>query len=114
MRDVVYEVGKGPAIHIGEMGSRRTWIYHHNLRRWLTETAEAEGLPYQMSYQLGGTDASAMAQTRSGIPAITVGVPRRYSHSPVELFDLKDLENLAKILIAALKRLEPGFKLLRA
>jgi endoglucanase len=114
MRDVVYEVGKGPAIHIGEMGSRRTWIYHHNLRRWLTETAEAEGIPYQMSYQLGGTDASAMAQTRGGIPAITVGVPRRYSHSPVELFDLNDLENLVKILVAALKTLEPGFKLLRA
>ena len=113
MRDIVYEVGKGPAIHIGEMGSRRTWIYHHKLRGWLTETAEAEGIPYQTSYQLGGTDASAMAQTRGGIPAITVGVPRRYSHSPVELFDLKDMEDLVNILVAALKRLGPGFRLLR-
>jgi len=113
MRDVVYEVGKGPAIHIGEMGSRGTWIYHHNLRRWLTDTAEAEGLPYQTGYQLGRTDASTMAQTRGGIPAITVGVPRRYSHSPVELFDLKDMENLVNILVTALKRLGPGFRLLR-
>lgn len=113
MRDVVYEVGKGPAIHIGEMGSRRTWIYHHNLRKWLSEKAEAEGIPYQMSYQLGGTDASAMAQTKSGIPAITVGVPRRYSHSPVELFDLKDMENLVNILIASLEALEAEFDLHR-
>lgn len=113
MRDIVYEVGKGPAIHVGEMGSRRTWIYHHKLRGWLTETAEAEGIPYQTSYQLGGTDASAMAQTRGGIPAITVGVPRRYSHSPVELFDLKDMEDLVNILVAALKRLGPRFRLLR-
>jgi len=114
MRDIVYEVGKGPAIHIGEMGSRRTWIYHPKLREWLIETAEAEGLPYQSSYQLGGTDASAMAQTRGGIPATTVGVPRRYSHSPVETFDLKDMANLVKILAAALKGLGPGFSLLRS
>ncbi len=114
MRDVVYEVGKGPAIHIGEMGSRQTWMYHHKLRRWLAETAEAEGIPYQMSYQLGGTDALAMAQTRGGVPAITVGVPRRYSHSPVELFDLKDMENLVEILVASLKALGLGFDLHRS
>jgi endoglucanase len=113
MRDVVYEVGKGPSIHIGEMGSRRTWIYHNNLRNWLSENAEAEGIPYQMSYQLGGTDASAMAQTKSGIPAITVGIPRRYSHSPVELFDLNDMENLVKILVTSLEALKPGFDLHR-
>jgi endoglucanase len=55
-----------------------------------------------------------MAQTRGGIPAITVGVPRRYSHSPVELFDLKDMKDLAGILVAALKALEAGFDLHRA
>ena len=114
MRDVVYEVGKGPAIHIGEIGSRGSWIYHSRLREWLIETAEAEGLPYQSSYQLGGTDAKAMAQTRGGIPATTVGVPRRYSHSPVETFDLKDMSGLVEILVAALKRLKPGFRLLRS
>ena len=114
MRDVVYEVGKGPAIHVGEMGSRRTWIYHRKLRGWLEEAAKAGGIPYQLSYQLGGTDASAMAQTGSGIPAITVGVPRRYSHSPVELFDLEDMENLVRILVAALKGLDAGFDLHRA
>ncbi|UCH57159.1 MAG: M42 family metallopeptidase [Candidatus Bathyarchaeota archaeon] len=113
MRDVVYEVGKGPAIHIGEMSRTRAWIYHRRLRRWLVEAAEAEGIPYQSGYQLGGTDASAMAQTRSGLPAITVGVPRRYAHSPVELFDLKDMASLVDILVAALKRLGPEFNLLR-
>ena len=55
-----------------------------------------------------------MAQTRGGVPAITVGVPRRYSHSPVELFDLKDMENLVEILVASLKALGAGFDLHRA
>lgn len=114
MRDVVYEVGKGPAIHIGEMGRRGSWIYHRRLREWLIEAAEAEGLSYQSSYQLGGTDAKAMAQTRGGIPATTVGVPRRYSHSPVETFSLKDMSVLVETLVAALKKLKPGFRLLRS
>jgi endoglucanase len=113
MMDVVYEVGKGPAIHIGEMGRRGGWIYHRRLVDWLKEAAEAEGEDYQSGYQLGGTDANTMAQTRGGIPATTVGVPRRYSHSPVETFSLKDMAGLVRILIAALRGIEPGFNLLR-
>ncbi len=114
MRDVVYEVGKGPAIHVGEMGRSGRWIYHKRLVDWLIGAAEAEGEPYQSSIMLGGTDAKAMAQTRGGIPATTVGIPRRYSHSPVETFSLGDLAGLVRILVAALRGLKPGFRLLRS
>lgn len=113
MMNVVYEVGNGPAIHIGEMGRRGGWIYHRRLVDWLNGAAEAEGEAYQSGYQLGGTDANTMAQTRGGIPATTVGVPRRYSHSPVETFSLQDMAGLVRILVAALRGLEPGFNLLR-
>lgn len=113
MRDLYYEVGKGPAIHIGEISGNRIRIHHHKVRRWLIETAEAEGIPYQSGLMHGGTDASAMMQTRSGIPAVTLGIPRRYSHSPVEVFAMSDLENLVKILVAAIKRLDAGFSLQR-
>jgi len=114
IRDIVYEVGKGPAIHVGEVNRTNVRaVNHHKVREWLVQAAEAEGIPYQSAFMHGGTDAKATAQTRGGIPSSTIGLPRRYSHSPVELFDLKDLENLVKILVAALKRLKPGFKLLR-
>ena len=113
MRDLFYEVGKGPAIHIGEMGGGRIRIHHHKVREWLVETATAEGIPYQSGLMHGGTDASAIMQTGAGIPAVTMGVPRRYSHSPVEVFDLKDLRNLVEILVAALKRLDAGFNVHR-
>jgi endoglucanase len=63
---------------------------------------------------LGGTDASAMAQTREGIPAITVGIPRRYSHSPVETFSLDDMAGLIRILESAIKEIKAGFNLLRS
>jgi endoglucanase len=112
MRDLVYEVGKGPAIHIGETSRDRIrTVHHHGVRRWLVEAAEAGKIAYQTGFIYGGTDARAMAQTRSGVPAATIGLPRRYSHSPVEVFDVRDLENLVRILVVALKRLDEGLNL---
>ena len=61
----------------------------------------------------GGTDASAMAKSKGGIPTVAFGIPRRYSHSPVEVFDMKDLEGLVNIFVAALKSLDSTFKLNR-
>ena len=114
MRDLVYEVGKGPAIHAGETGrgNIRT-VHHHKVREWLIEAAVAEGIPYQSAFMHGGTDAKATAQTRGGIPSSTIGLPRRYSHSPVEAFDQKDLEGIVGILVAAIKSLDTGFNLHR-
>jgi len=114
MRDIFYEIGKGPAIHHGEQGRGRVnVIHHHRVREWLKAAADAEGIPYQENFQFGGTDAGAMAKTRAGIPASTIALPRRYSHSPVEAFYLEDLENLVKILVAALEGLGPGFDVSR-
>ena len=36
------------------------------------------------------TDATAIHTSREGVPTGTISLPRRYSHSPVELFDLND------------------------
>jgi putative aminopeptidase FrvX len=115
MRDLYYEVGKGPAIHYGEQGRGRvSVVHHHRVRGWLKATADAEGIPYQENFQFGGTDAGAMAKTRAGIPTATIALPRRYSHSPVEAFYISDLEDLVRVLVAAIKGLEPGFDLSRA
>jgi endoglucanase len=114
MRDIFYEIGKGPAIHHGEQGRGRVnVIHHHRVREWLKAAADAEGIPYQENFQFGGTDAGAMAKTRAGIPASTIALPRRYSHSPVEAFYLEDLENLVKILVAALQGLDSSFDVSR-
>ena len=114
MRDVYYEVGKGPAIHLGEQGRGRVnVVHHHKVREWLKDAAEAEGIPYQENFQYGGTDAGAMAKTRAGIPTSSIGVPRRYSHSPVEAFYISDLEDVVKVIVAAIKGLKPGFSVSR-
>lgn len=113
MRDLFYEIGRGPAIHVGHISSGTTVIGHNKVRKWLVDTAEMEEIPYQMGLMHGATDAMAFMQTEKGIPSATLGLPRRYSHSPVEVFDLNDLENLVRLLVAAIKRLDPGFSLHR-
>jgi endoglucanase len=108
MRDLYYEVGKGPALHIGELGSR-TRFGSQVLRRWLISVAEENGIPYQTGLMHGGTDASAMQQTKAGLPACTIGIPRRYSHSPVEVLSLNDLLNLIEIVTKAIESLTRNF-----
>jgi endoglucanase len=112
MRDLYYEVGKGPGLHVGEL-TDRVRIQSQQVHRWLREIAEAHKIPNQVGFIRGSTDSMLLMQTRSGIPSATIGIPRRYSHSPVEVFSPSDLENLIKILIYALKKIGPDYKLSR-
>jgi endoglucanase len=45
-----------------------------------------------------GTDADAFFTSRSGIPALNVGLPNRYMHTPVEVIDTEDLVAVADLL----------------
>jgi putative aminopeptidase FrvX len=67
----------------------------------IVSLAREEAIPLQIGVTQGGTDASAF----SAGGAVDVGLswPGRYSHSPVEVIDRRDLEALAK-LIATLAR----------
>jgi endoglucanase len=74
----------------------------------LHETAEAEGIPFTVgSAGRGtGTDADAIHLSRAGIPTALVSVPLRYMHSPVELCELEDVANAAKLIAAFALRLD--------
>ena len=113
MRDMVYEVGGGPCLQMGELSSGGFRVGSQVVRRWLMEAAEANGIPYQTGFMHGGTDASAIQQTGSGVPAVAFSIPRRYSHSPVEVLSLEDLSNLAETLTHAIGGLRRGFSTLR-
>jgi len=112
MRDLFYEVEKGPALHVGELGTA-TRIGSQLIIKYLTKTAEKYNIPHQVGFQHGGTDAMALMQTGQGIHACTIALPRRYSHSPIETFQLEDLENLILILIKAVSEMDKGFNLNR-
>ncbi len=68
----------------------------------ITALAEAERIPLQVNVTQGGTDASAFAARG----AIDVGLswPGRYSHSPVEVLDQRDLDGLVRLIGALAQR----------
>ena len=95
--------GKGPTITIIDAAGRGV-ISPRPVLRWLRETAEAASIPYQVQVGNGGnTDATAISITKSGIPCGVISVPTRYIHSPVEVLSLRDLEQSAALIAAAIE-----------
>ena len=65
----------------------------------LMTLARARKLPLQVGTTNGGNDGSAFSDW--GVPDVPVGWPLRYSHSPAEVVDLRDVAGLADIVAAA-------------
>ena len=98
-------LGLGPAIYIAD-GST---LHDPRLVRFLQETAEAEKVPYQIRQPGGGgTDSGAIQRSLAGIPAVSVSVPHRYTHSPISISRVDDWKNTINLLHAALKRVTPS------
>jgi putative aminopeptidase FrvX len=62
----------------------------------LAELARARGVALQIGTTNGGNDGSTFLEF--GIVDVPVGWPLRYSHSPAEVVDLKDLVSLADLV----------------
>ena len=60
---------------------------------------ERSGQPYQVALFTGGnTDAASMHLQAGGILSAAITIPRRYSHSPVEVLDINDCIASLKII----------------
>jgi endoglucanase len=81
----------------------------------LVEAAEAASIPYTISpsARYTGTDADAIHLARAGIPTAVVSIPLRHMHSPVEMVQMDDVANVAKLIAEFAKRLEPGTSFVR-
>lgn len=98
------KLGGGPAIYV----YNSTTIDDPRMVRFLKETAETEGIPYQIRQPGGGgTDTGAIQRTRAGVPVVSVSVPGRYAHTPIGLCRVDDWKNTLKLLHAALERITP-------
>jgi putative aminopeptidase FrvX len=67
----------------------------------LVALARRRGIPFQIGATNGGNDGSTFAAY--GVPDAPMGWPLRYSHSPAEVIDLKDLVGLARMVEAVAK-----------
>ena len=64
----------------------------------LTRLARTARIPIQVGTTNGGNDGSELA--RYGAIDVAIGWPSRYSHSPAELLDLRDIRSLARLIAA--------------
>jgi putative aminopeptidase FrvX len=97
-------LGFGPAIYVSDGAT----ISDPRLVRWLSGTAEALKIPYQLRQPGGGgTDAGSIHKTRTGVPSVSISVPHRYSHTAISIARLEDWKNSISLLQAALARLMP-------
>ncbi len=97
-------LGAGPAIYVADAGT----LSDPRLVRYLIQTAEANGIPFQLRQPGGGgTDAGAIHRQREGIPSVSVSVPGRYPHSPASIARLADWQHTYQLVAAALAGLPP-------
>ncbi len=94
-------LGKGPAIKVRDSGM----LADPRVVRWMVQTAEGAGIPYQLEVLEGGTtDARAIQLARAGVPAGCLSIPTRYIHSPSEMVDLSDVLLSVRLLVELISR----------
>jgi len=101
------ELGKGPVLTRGVKTSELVY-------EMLEQTAQQNGIPYQVEVETGrtGTDADVMADRGGGIAVTVVSIPNRYMHTSTEMIHLGDLDNCVKLLVAYIQTLEDNTDLI--
>ncbi len=100
-------LGAGPTVKVMDFST----LAHPAVRRGLLAAAARCGLTVQRELLKGiGTDAGALQYAGSGVPTGAVSVGNRYTHSPVEVLDQRDVEGALTLLTAFLEDL-PGLDL---
>jgi putative aminopeptidase FrvX len=84
-------LGHGPVLQVASGQHGSGFLMPESVRDYLIRVAEDAGIPYQLAvFAFGNTDATAIYDSAGGIPTAIATMPRRYSHSPVEMLDLND------------------------
>ncbi len=87
-------LGRGPVARALDNSSVTPPAYVDSL----AVLARARRIPLQVGTTNGGNDGSAFSDW--GVPDVPIGWPLRYSHSPAEVVDLRDVAGLADLVQA--------------
>ncbi len=111
------ELNNGPCISMYSFHGRGTLnglIPHPSLVKLISDSAKENKINLQKIVTNGLlTDSSYVQLENEGVACIDLGFPIRYSHTPNEVCDLKDLIELKKLLLASVKNIDGNFKLNR-
>lgn len=95
------ELSKGPSIGISPTLDR-------NLMLELVQIAKDNKIPYQHDVMSGrtGTNADVINIARGGVKTALLSIPERNMHTQVEVVDLADIENTAKLIVGYILKKE--------
>jgi endoglucanase len=97
------KMGGGP----GMITYDRSMIPNQGLKEFVLDTASQAKIPIQLSQMAGGgTDAGRIHVNSSGCPSIVLTVPTRHIHSHIGLLSLKDTENMIRLIVELLRKLD--------
>jgi len=77
--------------------------------RFFKRVANENHIPFQLCTNLaatGGTDTAAVQLTGKGVCTISLSIPCRYMHTPVEVCDTRDVQSAIELIVAAVSSLE--------
>ncbi len=74
---------------------------HYEMTKKVIETAKAKNIPYEIEVASGssGTNAWAIQVSGGGVPCVLISIPIRYMHTTVETVDVRDMNNVSKLLV---------------
>jgi endoglucanase len=108
-------LGKGPGLSVSDHSFRtgRGLMGHPKLVSFLRSVAEQHRIPYQIEGSMPNitSDAAAVQFAGKGVPSITVKIPSRYTHGPVEVCSLEDIQAAVDLLVHSLPLMGPDFDL---
>jgi putative aminopeptidase len=86
------QIGRGALLTPSSSSGDSGFLLPRAARDAIIAAAKSADVPYQLAVTSSGeTDAAAVHLVGGGIATLEVKIPRRYSHSPVELVDLRDV-----------------------
>lgn len=103
-RNLAYNarIGHGALFTLStDAGGGRGFLLPRASLETMVAAAQRANLPYQLAAMSGGggvTDAVAAHLAAGGIPTLQINIPRRYSHSPIEMMDLGDLAAVVSLI----------------
>ena len=99
-RKMAVKLGGGAAIKVMDT----TLIVPKAIVDWMKESAESNGIDYQLELLTGGgTDGSAIQNIHSGVPTGCISIPTRFLHTTSETVDLNDVQACIDLLSGLLE-----------
>lgn len=99
-----FACGKGPVLTYGP-------AVHNKLLDMIINTAEKNKIEIQRdaASRFTGTDTDAFAYSNGGIPSALISLALRYMHTTVEMVEIKDVEQVIKLIYETLLQLKPNY-----